>query len=123
MSHIVTLCSLITMPIPKDIEAEIYFFTAEEGGRSTPAFTGYRPQFYYNDQDWDAAHIYPDAEVVNPGETVRAYLGFLSPKEHLGKVYVGMEFLIREGVRTVGKGVITQIIELDQSVERKCGAW
>ena len=106
------------MPVPKDIEAEIHFLTAEEGGRPTPAFTGYRPQFYYNEQDWDASHIYPDVEVAKPGETVRAYLGFLSPQEHLGKVYVGMEFLIREGVRTVGKGVITKIIELEQSASR-----
>ena len=106
------------MPVPKDIEAEIYFLTPEEGGRAVPAFTGYRPQFYYNGQDWDASHIYPDVEVANPGETVRAYLGFLSPQEHLGKVYAGMEFLIREGSRTVGKGVITKIIELEQSANR-----
>lgn len=103
------------MPVPNDIEAEIYFLTAEEGGRSVPAYTGYRPQFYYNEHDWDASHIYPDVEAANPGETVRAYLGFLSPQEHLGKVHVGMEFLIREGVRTVGKGVITKILELEQS--------
>ncbi|GAB1259293.1 hypothetical protein NBRC116494_37960 [Aurantivibrio plasticivorans] len=106
------------MPVPRDIEAEIYFLTKEEGGRSSPAFTGYRPQFYYNNQDWDASHIYPDVEVANPGETVRAYLGFLSPKEHFGKVYVGMEFLIREGARTVGKGVVTKILELEQSASR-----
>ena len=83
-----------------------------------PAFTGYRPQFYYNGHDWDAPHIYPDVMQVNPGKTVRAYLGFLSPKEHLGKVYVGMDFLVREGSRTVGKGVITKIIELEESANR-----
>ena len=107
------------MPVPKDIEAEIYFLTPEEGGRSTPVFTGYRPQFYYNEQDWDASHIYPETDLVKPGETVRAYLGFLSPKEHYGKVYEGMDFLIREGARTVGKGTITKIIELEQSA-KKC---
>lgn len=106
------------MPVHKDIEAEIYFLTTEEGGRSTPAFTGYRPQFHYNEQDWDASHIYPDVEVVNPGETVRAYLGFLSPQEHFGKVSVGMEFLVREGARTVGKGVVTKIVELEKSASR-----
>lgn len=106
------------MHVPRNIEAEIYFLTPKEGGRSTPAFTGYRPQFYYNGKDWDASHIYPDVEVVNPGETVRAYLGFLSPHEHVGKVHVGMEFLIREGARTVGKGVITKIIQLEQSENR-----
>ena len=107
------------MPIPKDIEAEIYFLTPEEGGRKIPAFDDYRPQFYYNGNDWDARHIYPDVKQVNPGETVRAYLGFLSPKEHLGKVFVGMEFLIREGSRTVGKGKITKIIELEESANRE----
>ena len=106
------------MPVPRDIEAEIYFLTPEEGGRSTPAFSNYRPQFYYNGHDWDAPHTYPDVEQVNPGDTVRAYLGFLSPQEHLGKVYVGMEFEIREGARTVGKGVVTKIIELEQSANR-----
>ena len=46
---------------------------------------------------------------------MRAYFGFLSPKEHLGKVHVGMEFLIREGSRTVGKGIVTKIIDLEKS--------
>ena len=106
---------LRTMPIPKDIEAEVYFLTSEEGGRTMPAFDGYRPQFYYNESDWDASHIYPDVEQANPGETIRTYLGFLSPKEHVGRVHVGMKFLIREGARTVAKGVVTKIIELEQS--------
>lgn len=105
------------MSVPNDIEAEIYFLTPEEGGRSTPARTGYRPQFYYNEQDWDASHIYPDVEAAKPGETVRAYLGFLSPQEHFGKVNTGMEFLIREGALTVGKGTVTKIIELEQSAK------
>ena len=107
------------MPVPKDIEAEIYFLTPEEGGRKTPAFNDYRPQFYYNGNDWDAPHIYPDVEQVNPGDTVRTYLGFLSPKKHIGKVQVGMEFLIREGARTVGKGIVTQILELEQSANNE----
>ena len=107
------------MPIPKDIEAEIYFLTSEEGGRSTPVTTQYRPQFYYEGRDWDAAHIYPNVDQVNPGDTVRAYLGFMSPKEHFGKVHVGMKFLIREGERTVAKGVITKIIELEKSANRE----
>lgn len=103
------------MPVPKDIEAEIYFLKTEEGGRKTPAKNNYRPQFFYNGHDWDAPHFYPDVEEVYPGETVRAYLGFLSPKEHFGKIYVGMEFLVREGSKTVAKGRVTKIIELEQS--------
>jgi len=106
------------MPVPKDIEAQIYFLKPEEGGRSTPAYSGYRPQFYYDEHDWDASHDYPDVDVVNPGDTVRAFLGFLSPNEHFGKVYEGMEFLVREGARTVGKGVVTKIIDLETSAGR-----
>ncbi len=56
-------------------------------------------------------------EEAKPGETVRAYLGFLSPQEHLGKIYEGMEFLIREGARTVGKGTVIKIIELEHSAK------
>ena len=103
------------MTVPKDIEAEIYFLTKEEGGRSNAVFSGYRGQFYYNEHDWCAFQIYPDVKSVNPGETVRSYLCFTKPKEHLGKVYVGMEFLIREGNQTVGRGIITKIIELEES--------
>jgi translation elongation factor EF-Tu-like GTPase len=104
--------------IPKDIEAEIYFLTPEEGGRNKPAYDDYRPQFYYDGYDWDARHIYPDVGKASPGDTVRAYLGFLSPQEHYGKVYVGMEFLIREGGKTVGTGKVVKIIELEQSAKR-----
>jgi len=106
------------MNLPRDIEAEIYFLKPSEGGRSTPAFSGYRPQFFYGGRDWDAPHEYPDNEKVNPGETARAYLAFLSPQEHLGKVFVGMEFLVREGTRTVGRGKVTKILELEQSAAR-----
>jgi translation elongation factor EF-Tu-like GTPase len=55
---------------------------------------------------------------VNPGDTVRAFLGFLSPAEHVGKVYPGMEFEIREGVRTVGRGHVLRILELEESASR-----
>ncbi|MFT5702670.1 MAG: translation elongation factor EF-Tu-like GTPase [Rickettsiales bacterium] len=109
------------MEIPKDIEAEIYFLTSKEGGRSSPACDGYRPQFYYNNHDWDARHLYPDVEKVNPGDTVRTYLGFMSPQEHFGKVYVGMEFLVREGSRIVGKGKITKVLELEKSAKNSAG--
>jgi translation elongation factor EF-Tu-like GTPase len=106
------------MKKPRDVEADIYFLTTEEGGRKGPAYTDYRPQFYYDGHDWDAPHEYPDVEQVNPGDTVRAYLAFLSPHEHLGKLYVGKEFLIREGARTVGRGKITKILELEDSAKR-----
>ena len=65
-----------------------------------PAFSGYRPQFYYEDEDWDAEHTYLGVEQVNPGDTVTARLTFTRPDLHLGRIHVGTEFLIREGVRT-----------------------
>ena len=103
---------------PKDVEAEIYFLTAEEGGRHAPIWSGYRPQFYYDGHDWDAIHNYPDEqEPVNPGHTVTAYLSFLSPHCHVGKLFPGKEFLLREGSHTVGRGRITKILELEESAE------
>lgn len=106
------------MKKPRDVEAEIYFLATEEGGRKGPAYTDYRPQFYYDGHDWDAPHEYPDVEQVNPGDTVRAYLAFLSPQEHVGKLHIGKEFLIREGAKTVGRGKITKILELEISAKR-----
>ena len=104
---------------PPDIEAEITFLTTEEGGRSTPARTNYRPQFYYEGHDWDAAHEYPDVEWVHPGHTVRTLLRFLSPGAHVGRVLPGLEFEIREGARVVGRGRVTKILHLVESAERE----
>ena len=105
-------------PFPPDIEAEIRFLTAEEGGRHTPARSGYRPQFYYDGHDWDAHQEYPDAEWVNPGDTARTLLWFLSPDAHVGRVHAGMEFEVREGARVVGRGRVTKILNLAESAER-----
>jgi translation elongation factor EF-Tu-like GTPase len=101
-----------------DIEAEIRFLTAEEGGRHTPARSGYRPQFYYDGHDWDALQEYPDVEWVHPGETARTLLWFLSPDAQLGRVHEGMEFEVREGARVVGRGRVTKILSLAESAER-----
>jgi translation elongation factor EF-Tu-like GTPase len=104
--------------LPKDAEAEITFLPTEHGGRVSAVRSDYRPQFYYNGRDWDAVHSYPDVEEVRPGETVRAYLGFLSPDEHVGRLQPGTVFLIREGQRVVGYGRITRLLELEASAER-----
>ncbi len=101
--------------MPGDIEAEITFLPTEHGGRRGYAATGYRSQFYYGSHDWDVHHEYPDAARVNPGETVRAFLSFLSPDEHMGKVVPGMPFLIREGQRVVGYGCVRRILDLEKS--------
>ncbi len=67
------------MEYPKDIEVEMKFLTAEEGGWRTPALSGYRPQFYYEGMDMDAVHTYIDTEQVLPGQTVRTCVAFFAP--------------------------------------------
>src|SRR4051812_36114495 len=99
---------------PPDVEAEITFLTPEEGGRSTPARSRYRPQFYYDGHHWDADHEYPDVEWVYPGQTVRTLLRFLSPENHIAHVTPGLAFQIREGARIVGRGTITKILHLQE---------
>jgi elongation factor Tu len=101
----------------KDIEAEITFLATEEGGRKSPAFSGYRPQFYYDGHDWDAMHSYIGVNEVYPGQTVKAHLCFISPECHIGKLYIGKEFLVREGQRIVGRGTVTQILDLEKSAK------
>jgi len=103
---------------PPDIEAEITFLPTEQGGRKGPAFSGYRPHFYYDGHNWDALHEYPDVERVLPGQTVRTWLRFLSPDRHVGRIRDGMEFQIREGSRVVGHGRVTKILHLAESAER-----
>lgn len=105
-------------PNPKDIEVEMTFLTTEEGGRKNPVWSGYRPQFHYDGQDWDAAHEYIEVQSVRPGDTIKAYLRFFNPQNHSGKLHVGQKFLIREGSRTVAQGHITQILELEESARR-----
>jgi elongation factor Tu len=99
------------------IEAQIEFVTTEGGGRSGPAFSGYRPQFYYSGKDCDAEQIFPDVAEVKPGESVRALLRFTRPEAHWGNIRIGMPFLVREGHRTVAFGIITQILpEFEKAV-------
>ena len=109
------LCGVSDMTIANDIEANVYFLTTAEGGRKSPADSGYRPQFHYNNQDWVASLSFPDTENSRLGETVRTYIGFMSPKEHFGNISIGTEFQIREGAKVFGKGVVTKILELEQS--------
>ena len=101
-----------------DVEVEICFLRTEEGGRKGPARSGYRPQFYYDGNDWDAVHTYATDDWVQPGETVTGYLDFLSPDEHVAKLFPGMEFLCREGSRVVARGRVLRILNLRVSAER-----
>jgi len=99
------------MSLKPHIEGLVEFLPTEAGGRKGPAFSGYRPQFYYAGHDWDAHQEYPEVSQVNPGDTVRVFFTFSSPSEHCEKIYIGMPFLIREGARTVAYGKVTKIFE------------
>jgi len=89
-------------------KAEAYILTKEEGGRHTPFFNGYRPQFYFRTTDVTGVTTLPEGvEMVMPGDNVSMEVVLITP--------IAMEkelrFAIREGGRTVGAGVISEIIE------------
>jgi elongation factor Tu len=89
-------------------KAEVYVLTKEEGGRHTPFFNGYRPQFYFRTTDVTGSAALPEGvEMVMPGDNVQMVVELITP--------IAMEkelrFAIREGGRTVGAGVVTEIVE------------
>jgi elongation factor Tu len=89
-------------------KAEVYVLTKEEGGRHTPFFTGYRPQFYIRTTDVTGVAKLPDGvEMVMPGDNVSMEVTLISPVA----LEEGLRFAIREGGRTVGAGVVSQILE------------
>jgi elongation factor Tu len=89
-------------------EAEIYILTKEEGGRHTPFFKGYRPQFYFRTTDVTGACELPAGmEMVMPGDNVQMVVELIAPIA----MEDGLRFAIREGGRTVGAGVVAKIIE------------
>jgi translation elongation factor EF-Tu-like GTPase len=104
--------------IIQDIEVEMTFLRTEDGGRRSHVFSGYRPQFFYQGEDWDAQHTYIGVERVNPGDTVTAQLMFVSPQNHVGRITVGMKFEIREGSRTVANGQVTKILNLKDNAAK-----
>jgi translation elongation factor EF-Tu-like GTPase len=96
----------------------MFFLRPEDGGRQGPARSGYRPQFYYEGHDWDTVHTYIGTDRADPGTWVRAYLAFLSPEEHLGRLTPGTPFLVREGARALAYGTVTAILDLPASARR-----
>jgi len=89
-------------------EAEIYILTKEEGGRHTPFFKGYRPQFYFRTTDVTGACELPEGtEMVMPGDNIKMKVELIAPIA----MEDGLRFAIREGGRTVGAGVVSKIIE------------
>ncbi len=91
-----------------DFEAEIYVLTKEEGGRHTPFFKGYKPQFYFRTTDVTGEVFLPEgAEMVMPGDTVSVKVSLINPVAMDEK----LRFAIREGGKTVGAGAVTKIIK------------
>jgi elongation factor Tu len=89
-------------------EAEVYVLSKEEGGRHTPFFTGYRPQFYFRTTDvTGTAELLEGAEMCMPGDNVKMKVELLTPIA----MDEQLRFAIREGGRTVGAGVVTKILE------------
>ena len=91
-----------------DFEAEVYILTKEEGGRHTPFFKGYKPQFYFRTTDVTGEVELPEGtEMVMPGDTIMFKVKLLVP--------IALEeqqrFAIREGGKTVGAGVVTKIVQ------------
>jgi elongation factor Tu len=91
-----------------EFESEVYILTKEEGGRHTPFFKGYKPQFYFRTTDVTGEVELPaDKEMVMPGDTVTFKVKLLQPIA----MDQGLRFAIREGGRTVGAGVVTKVVK------------
>mgnify|MGYP003958129519 CR=1 FL=1 len=89
-------------------EAEVYVLSKDEGGRHTPFFNGYRPQFYFRTTDVTGACDLPEGvEMVMPGDNVKMVVSMIAPIA----MEEGLRFAIREGGRTVGAGVVSKVVE------------
>jgi len=92
----------------REFEGEVYILKKEEGGRHTPFFPGYRPQFYIGTMDVTGAVTLPEGvEMVMPGDNVNLGVKLIVPVA----LYAGSRFAIREGSRTVGSGVVTKVAD------------
>jgi elongation factor Tu len=91
-----------------EVKAEVYVLSKEEGGRHTPFFNGYRPQFYIRTTDVTGDVTLPEGvEMVMPGDNVQMGIKLITPVA----LEQGLRFAIREGGRTVGAGVISEVIK------------
>jgi elongation factor Tu len=101
------LCAPKSITPHTKFEAEVYILTKEEGGRHTPFFNGYRPQFYFRTTDvTGAAKLLGGAEMVMPGDNVTMEIELMAPIAMEEK----LRFAVREGGKTVGSGVVTKIL-------------
>src|SRR5438094_1592321 len=102
------LCKPGSITPHTQFKAEVYVLKKEEGGRHTPFFTGYRPQFYFRTTDVTGVANLPEGtEMVMPGDNVQMAIELIQPIA----MDQGLRFAIREGGRTVGSGVVTEIIK------------
>ena len=102
------LCAPGSITPHKKFEAEVYVLKKEEGGRHTPFFKGYRPQFYIRTTDVTGEVILPEGtEMIMPGDNTKLTISLITPVA----CEEGLRFAVREGGRTVGAGVVTKIIE------------
>jgi elongation factor Tu len=102
------LCAPGSIKPHTKFEAQVYVLSKEEGGRHTPFFKGYRPQFYVRTTDVTGEVTLPDGvEMVMPGDDIAVTVNLISPVA----MEDGMKFAIREGGRTVGAGVVSKIVE------------
>jgi elongation factor Tu len=89
-------------------KGEVYILSKEEGGRHTPFFTGYRPQFYIRTTDVTGVLKLPEGvEMVMPGDNIKMIVTLITPVA----MEQGLRFAIREGGKTVGAGVVAKVIE------------
>jgi elongation factor Tu len=102
------LCKPASVTPHTHFETEVYVLSKEEGGRHTPFFANYRPQFYFRTTDVTGAVEMPKGvEMVMPGDNIKLTVKLISPVA----MEEGLRFAIREGGRTVGAGVVTKVIE------------
>jgi elongation factor Tu len=102
------LCKPGTINPHTKFEAEVYVLSKEEGGRHTPFFKGYRPQFYFRTTDVTGACELPEGvEMVMPGDNIKMVVSLIAPIA----MEEGLRFAIREGGRTVGAGVVAKILQ------------
>jgi elongation factor Tu len=102
------LCKPGTLTPHTKFTAEVYCLSKDEGGRHTPFFKGYRPQFYFRTTDITGACELPEGvEMVMPGDNIKMTVSLIHPVA----MQEGLRFAIREGGRTVGAGVVTKVIE------------
>ena len=102
------LCAPGSISPHTEFEAEIYVLSKEEGGRHTPFFSNYRPQFYFRTTDVTGACALPEGvEMVMPGDNIKMSVTLIAPIA----MEEGLKFAIREGGRTVGAGVVAKIIK------------